>query len=74
MDWQPIETLPTKVVHDEHNSEWVLVWVPDKWGGFPIVGLLDSGTWLYRNDERECGEFENDPTHWMPLPEPPSGK
>lgn len=77
-DWRPIWTAPFEMVSPSGKPEdadpwltWSLLWIPDRFGGFPIVGGMDAGMWLYRDDTRACGEMEVDPTHWMPLPEPP---
>ena len=71
MNWQPIETAP--------KNEWVLIYMP--WSNTVRQGQFNTrgprqtgwracfgasaqtlgGTLLYR-----------DPTHWMPLPEPPA--
>ncbi len=57
MQWQPIETAP-KMAH-------VLLWFPK---GEHVVALV--------NGAEHCeavGYFGPDsPTHWMPLPEPPT--
>jgi hypothetical protein len=75
MTWQPIETAPRDgtwilltggVYHDETGERPSLI--AAKWmtiSGFPawIVGYLQSG-FHYSNYD--------DPSHWMPLPIPPS--
>lgn len=74
--WQPIETAP-----DWSGS--VLVWVPDRFGGFAAIAQKDAeNIWLfgpkppYRtftafgmlNAVSQCW-----PSHWRPLPAPPAG-
>jgi len=56
-DWQPIETAP--------RMQHVMLWFPR---GQHVLALIGSTP-----DHYECiGYMGNDePTHWMPLPEPP---
>ena len=57
MEWQPIETAPI-------HAETVLLW----WNKGTKIGWRQySGKWVtpYRY------EPVSQPTHWMPLPEPP---
>lgn len=67
--WQPIETAPK----DEkrvllYSSDGVDIGAFNKWWN------LDSGAWL----RDQTAEYDNDgmvispPTHWMPLPDPPT--
>jgi len=63
VEWRPIETAPT--------DEAVLICGGDVL--YPCVASLNNGEWdaeaqggILREDIAEC------PTHWMPLPEPPS--
>jgi len=56
-DWQPIETIPT-------DGKLVLVWdsirkvpVPAQFNGIAMAHFL--------------GDKVINPTHWMPLPQPP---
>ena len=55
--WQPIETAP--------KWEHVLLWFPK---GEHVIALMGSTP-----DQWECIGYwaEDEPTHWMPLPEPP---
>jgi hypothetical protein len=69
--WQPIETAPKQVV--------VLLWAQT--GIEPYNWKIATGFWMpgYR-DEPGCWEWEGrrlkpydvQPTHWMPLPPPPT--
>ncbi len=77
-DWLPIETAPFEMVSPSGREEdadpwlsWCLLWISDEFGGLPLVGGMDAGHWLYRIDDRACGEIQTVPTHWMPLPSPP---
>ena len=63
---------PWRLIEDGvQDTDWRLLWVPDEHGGLPIVGCMDAETWIYRDDERACGQLIKLPTHWMPLPPPP---
>lgn len=71
-EWQPIETAP-----DWSGS--VLIWVPDKFGGFRAVAQKDdTDLWLFGPEppNRSFTDFGGlngcFPTYWMPLPAPPS--
>ena len=60
MKWQPISTTPK-------DGTWILTWT---WGiqrsdGPWMVVRGNGGEWV-----DEVGGWY-DPTHWMPLPEPP---
>jgi hypothetical protein len=60
-DWQPIETAP-------HSGVAVLLWQPWKSGrDCTVIGHYANG-WVDRN----CEEFQPEPTHWMPLPASPA--
>ena len=56
--WQPIKTAP-------RDGENVLLW----WFGRPVIG-----SWLKRGEwcDETLGTYDEKPTHWMPLPEPPA--
>ena len=58
MEWQPIETAPD-------GGGYILVWHPRQ-GGVQFVHS-DGDWWRRRIAEGSKGQ----PTHWMPLPEPP---
>lgn len=73
MTWQPIETAPK-------DGTSVLIAVgatgEDKCVGEASVDT-DSGRWWWANSHGEYWAEEIDirwgwPTHWMPLPEPPT--
>jgi hypothetical protein len=71
MIWMPIETAP--------EAEPILVWVPKEHRGIDsaevVVLYRDDGEYHYwTNGGSNAGSdlyFENEPTHWMPLPAPP---
>lgn len=59
-NWQPIETAPRKA--------WVLVaWADRPWWTPAVLLSHDDDVW---SDEE--GSKYRTPTHWMPLPAPPS--
>ena len=68
MEWQPIETMP--------NDEAVLIAGGDVL--YPIVAskiTTDEGSVSFDLDAQGgivCPEVAYWPTHWMPLPEPPT--
>lgn len=64
--WQPIETAP------KDGSE-VLVCKPfmDGWAHYVVFWLRDKGWTVWSNAE---GWELAEPTHWMPLPAPPTPK
>jgi hypothetical protein len=63
--WQPIETAPK-------DGAWVICLV----GGDAIEGVMRNGRWNYISLNSHgcgcCGDDDPEPTHWMPLPAPPS--
>lgn len=67
-DWRPIETAPKdgRVILawsvGANDSEAQLMW----WDGEPDDGL--EAYWCVNYE----GKTSLDPTHWMPLPEPPA--
>ena len=72
VEWQPIETAPkdgTKIlVNGKFNS--VIAW----FGADPNNGNEEE-EWLSGDgDDFSCGYYYTpvDPTHWMPLPNPPA--
>lgn len=66
--WQPIETSPEFVP--------ILIWVPEVNRGrdsAEVVIRVENSWWT--NGGPNAGadlDFEKPPTHWMPLPKPPS--
>ncbi len=59
--WQPIETAP------KDKRSVVLYW--PHWSHTPVVGYIDKvGRWACEAASSTDGP---DPTHWMPLPDPP---
>lgn len=62
-EWQPIETAP------KDGETPVLTWYPKAYqgkGGHYVMLWQDGKWWAIP------GAFELKPTHWMPLPSPPS--
>jgi hypothetical protein len=67
MDWQPIATAPK-------DGTTVLVWSR----GVHFGECYDGWTWanphrVYEWSDGDCSDmpFDEQPTHWMPLPESP---
>jgi hypothetical protein len=62
-EWRPIETAPD-------DGRVVLAWVrfPSGNGNWNILQRDIDGEWLDDNGDR-LAPYE--PTHWMPLPDPP---
>jgi hypothetical protein len=73
-DWQPIESAPK-------DGRPILIWQPDE-DAAPHDGLCDDrryaigyrrpAEWPKRSEYGNRNSSEVTPTHWMPLPEPPS--
>lgn len=70
-NWQPIETAPKQRVvllwalTDEETGNWKMA------TGFWMPGYRDEpGEWEW--DGRRLKPYDVQPTHWMPLPEPPA--
>ena len=72
MEWQPIETAP--------KDRDVLGWFPYRatvrcprfvfvmcWNTSPPMGYWDASGWLWGTRDQRSKQ----PTHWMPLPDPP---
>lgn len=68
-DWQPIETAP------RDGTEIITVVK----GFVPTIGWYDGNEWLNHallydavsSFLVDCDDIRYNPTHWMPLPEPP---
>ena len=60
IEWQPIETAP------KDGTRVLLVIDHGEWGDKVWTGLWADG-WII-----SYGKTSNKPTHWMPLPVPPS--
>ena len=65
MEWQPIETAPKGELTD-YRDQVVLVWARGK---SMCVALFGTNDWYLAHGQG--GALMFDPTHWMPLPEPP---
>jgi hypothetical protein len=63
--WQPIETAPKDGTHILAWPCWDIVYVV-KWTNRGQYGSY----WVEASGEEYS---DADPTHWMPLPEPPKG-
>lgn len=72
-NWQPIETAPK-------DETVVLLWCPQSWDtDFVRVGWWfeaespheDSGWYDDEAASHPLTDLYGEPTHWMPLPEPP---
>lgn len=84
MEWQPIETAPRGVSGRGKLSVcWMLLAIPDGDGGLHIKTGMRVGDDFFAALTFYCGgpfdgkqyclkETKVDPTHWMPLPEPPN--
>lgn len=63
--WQPIATAP--------EDGQCLLWVKTDDGGEVMKLYRDKkGNWLYEGEPTYCTGFYIEPTHWMPLPHPPT--
>jgi hypothetical protein len=63
-DWQPIETAPKNIV--------ALCYWPTSAEGYRVaVASNEGGFWKIVHNDDFLGGPMSDPTHWMPLPEPP---
>lgn len=64
MTWQPIETAPRDgSILGWNRLDGVLVYRPVNYGS-----NKQFASWAA---EFDCEGLADDPTHWMPLPEPP---
>ena len=74
-EWQPIETAPA-----HHSGKQIDLWAAgeryaDCWWGWPTYGGKKGVYgWVHRSGYDCDGPVDDwvpNPTHWMPLPEPP---
>lgn len=69
-EWQPIETVPK-------DETWVLLYFPDFTWAAEANGVIlafwsnDGHGWFDSEAASNALDEEHQPTHWMPLPEPP---
>lgn len=70
MDWQPIETAPQDGFFLVYEGGAMRTMLREKGQWLPTALAWDQfGAPLSNARVRETGVY--DPTHWMPLPEPP---
>jgi hypothetical protein len=79
-EWQPIEAAPKDgtdiIVGFDFATVWIvhIAWYRD--GGIEngVEGPEDIGWWSYMHHSVTQTKLEDDyaPTHWIPLPEPPT--
>lgn len=65
-DWQPIETAP--------KADFERILLSSATWPYPAIGYWDSEEHVWADDDGPWAYLnpEDQPTHWMPLPEPPS--
>lgn len=82
MTWQPIETAPkgrtlllfavTEVADNGSVLNWKMA--TGSWReGYTDNESKKCGYTPWRWDGHQLKNYEHQPTHWMPLPEPPAG-
>lgn len=67
--WQPIETAPK-------DGTWVLGWKPSRY----VENCIETYQWRYPGfgeppfwvNAADSNDWSSQPTHWMPLPDPPT--
>jgi hypothetical protein len=76
--WKPIDTAP-------QDGTWILMWdsqrelaVSGCWHTEPAMNNPESGyepgwSWWSADDDVLIWDGDKEPTHWMPLPNPPIG-
>ena len=64
MEWQPIETAPK-------DGSRILAVSADAAFGVVVWSSILGGTWVLACSDGQALNYYLDPTHWMPLPEPP---
>jgi hypothetical protein len=64
-NWQPIETAPK-------DGENILMFWP-YWGQEAMIGWYDfyHSQWISNSALSTFDQDDHQPTHWMPLPDPP---
>lgn len=73
MEWQPIETAPKELKYSNganRYGEFIIAW-------HPLYTEPQRVRWWWRadSDARNFitdGSYATHPTHWMPLPSPPT--
>lgn len=67
MEWQPIETAPK-------DGSWFLGFEPRKYfeDRFRVWRWVETNGFVGFEDAADTNDFDELPTHWMPLTEPPS--
>ncbi|HXE51278.1 MAG TPA: DUF551 domain-containing protein [Ramlibacter sp.] len=74
--WRPIETAPKDGKHKPVllHVNWEPLTVVGYWGAASDVGEFqsDEETWRVLWDQAPIRDGYDEPTHWMPLPEPPA--
>ena len=62
MKWQPIETAP-------RDGTYIDIWSPRDGRVTEVFWDTEGDDWVSL-----CTVWSGNPTHWMPLPEPPEGE
>ncbi len=74
MEWQPIETAPKDdavwIIGWDGEAVYPITWVDDEYDNVHnwAYGVETWGGTLYEG----VNEVKRQPTHWMPLPPPPT--
>ncbi len=65
--WRPVLSAPrdaSRILVARRGEEpWIAHWSESE-------NSLDGGYWV--DDDIECARYGHEPTHWQPLPEPPT--